>query len=247
MNVESLRTLLLAVQQGEVPIEDALSKLRTLPFEDMGIARIDHHRSLRTGAPEVVFAEGKTGDQVRQIVERMVKAQTNVLVTRLDAEKAAHLQGGSYDESARTWTRRYAPFQDTGRGMITVVCAGTSDLPVAREAMITAQMMGNRTELITDVGVAGLHRVLSVKERLGQAEVIIAVAGMEGALPGVVTGLIDRPVIAVPTSIGYGTGVGGFSAMLTMLNSCAAGLTVVNIDNGFGAAMAASSINRRRK
>jgi NCAIR mutase (PurE)-related protein len=247
MNVDSLRTLLAAVQAGDLAVSDALSRLRKLPFEDIGFARIDHHRSLRTGAPEVVFAEGKTAEQVVAIVARMVASETNVLVTRLDPEKAEHLHGGSYDEASRTWTRRCGDFRDNGRGLVTVACAGTSDLPVAREALITLEMTGNRTELIADVGVAGLQRLLSVRERLANSEVIIAVAGMEGALPGVMAGLIDRPVIGVPTSVGYGTGALGLSAILTMLNSCAAGLTVVNIDNGFGAAMAASAINRRRE
>jgi pyridinium-3,5-biscarboxylic acid mononucleotide synthase len=246
MNLDALRALLGAVEAGESSVDDALDRLRNLPFEDVGFARIDHHRSLRTGAPEVVFAEGKTAEQVAAIVDHMLAAECDVLVTRLDAEKAGALPEDGYDAVARTWARRIGAFNDRGRGLVRVVCAGTSDLPVAQEALVTLGMMGNRAELTTDVGVAGLHRILSVRHELAEAEVIIAVAGMEGALPGVVAGLLDRPVIAVPTSVGYGTGAGGYAALLTMLNSCAPGLTVVNIDNGFGAAMAASAMNRRR-
>lgn len=246
MNLDVLRALLDAVQSGESSVDSAMERLRDLPFEDVGIARIDHHRALRTGAPEVVFAESKTASQVEAIVAAMLAAGTDVLVTRLSAEKAAGLDPAGYDPVARTWAQRQGEFEDRGRGLVRVVCAGTSDLPVAQEALVTLSMMGNRAELTTDVGVAGLHRILSVKDELAEAEVVIAVAGMEGALPGVIAGLIDRPVIAVPTSVGYGTGTGGISALLTMLNSCAPGLSVVNIDNGFGAAMCASSINRRR-
>lgn len=246
MNLDALRALLGAVHDGESSVDEALVRLRNLPFEDVGYARIDHHRALRTGAPEVVFAEGKTAAQVEGIVDRMIAGENDVLVTRLSAEKAAGLPPEGYDAVARTWSHRAGPFVDGGRGLVRVVCAGTSDLPVAQEAIVTLYMMGNRAELTTDVGVAGLHRILAVRDELAAAEVIVCVAGMEGALPGVVAGLVDRPVIAVPTSVGYGTGSGGFAALLTMLNSCAPGLSVVNIDNGFGAAMAASAINRRR-
>ncbi len=247
MNLDSLRALLVAVQSGDTSLDDALTRLRKLPFEDVGYARIDHHRPLRTGAPEVVFAEGKTAEQVAGIVEHMLAANSDVLVTRLSSEKAKALPADGYDAVARTWSRRVGAFVDRGRGRVQVVCAGTSDLPVAQEALVTLEMMGNRATLTTDVGVAGLHRILAVRDELAEAEAIITVAGMEGALPGVVAGLVDRPVIAVPTSVGYGTGAGGFAALLTMLNSCAPGLTVVNIDNGFGAAMAASAMNRRRE
>ncbi len=271
MNQENLRQLLASVQSGDTPVEDALDSLRQLPYEDLGFARVDHHRALRTGHPEVIFAEGKTASQVAKITQVMVERGTNTLVTRLAATKWEKLRPGllealeefsegalredsnleeawtwHYDELGRTLAVRPQAFVDHGRGWIAVVCAGTSDLPVGREALVTAHMLGNRVELITDVGVAGLHRLLDQREKLSQAEVIITVAGMEGALSGVLAGLVDRPVLGVPTSVGYGASFGGLSALLTMLNSCAAGLAVVNIDNGFGAAVAASQINRNR-
>jgi NCAIR mutase (PurE)-related protein len=251
-----LRGLLEAVRRGDVEVEGALESLRSLPYEDLGFARVDHHRALRTGHPEVIFAQGKSAAQVSQIALAMARRGSDVLATRLLEAEAAAVDAllraeapeapWSYDPVGRTLLWRARPFEDRGRGLIAVVCAGTTDLPVAMEAMVTAQAMGNRAELITDVGVAGLHRLLAQRERINAAEVVIAVAGMEGALAGVLTGLIDRPVIGVPTSVGYGASFGGVSALLTMLNSCAAGLTVVNIDNGFGAAVAASQINRAR-
>lgn len=260
MDRDDLRALLERFKAGEVSTDDALETLSVMPFEDIGEARIDHHRALRTGMPEVIFGEGKTPQQMADIVTAMAARGTNILATRIDAAKAADIdrlltarraQGAvmpdwSYDPSGRTLALRSKPFVDRGRGLVTVACAGTSDLPVAREALVTAEMMDNRTELITDIGVAGLHRLLSQRERLSRAEVIIVVAGMEGALPGVLSGLIGRPVVAVPTSVGYGAAFEGVAALLTMLNSCAPGVTVVNIDNGYGAAAAATLINRKR-
>lgn len=264
MNQDLLHALLTKVRSGDVDVEHALEQLKELPYENIDFARIDHHRQLRTGMPEVVFGENKIAEHIARIVEVMARRGSNVLVTRVDAAKAAAVDAllheaqakagddvpplpeWSYDTMARTLALRSTPFEDRGRGEVAVVAAGTSDLPVAREALITAQMMDNHATLLTDVGVAGLHRLLDHRERIGQAEVVIAVAGMEGALPGVLAGLIDRPIIGVPVNVGYGTGKGGFSALLTMLNSCAPGLTVVNIDNGYGAAAAASQINRAR-
>lgn len=248
MNKQQLTDLLKNVQNGELDITAALQKLRDLPFEDAGIAQIDHHRELRQGMPEVIFGEGKSTDQLLTIVGRMNDKQLNILATRLSAEKAKELTGrfpnASYDDVARTLILQNHPVPTTGRGKILIVCAGTSDLPVAREAAITAQFFGNEVEEITDVGVAGLHRLLARTDSLHEAAVIIVVAGMEGALPSVVGGLVGVPIIAVPTSIGYGAAFGGIAALLGMLNSCAGGVTVVNIDNGFGAAFAATRINR---
>ena len=248
MNKQQLTELLKNVQNGELDITAALQKLRDLPFEDAGIAQIDHHRELRQGMPEVIFGEGKSTDQLLTIVGRMNDKQLNILATRLSAEKAKELTdrfpNASYDSDARTLTIQNHPVPTTGRGKILIICAGTSDLPVAREAAITAQFFGNEVEEITDVGVAGLHRLLARTDSLHEAAVIIVVAGMEGALPSVVGGLVGVPVIAVPTSIGYGAAFGGIAALLGMLNSCAGGVTVVNIDNGFGAAFAATRINR---
>lgn len=260
MNRDNILKLLHELKSGEQSVDGALEILEKLPYEDIGYARIDHHRQLRTGMPEVVFGEGKTPAQVAGIVERMTARGSNVLVTRLSQAQAdeacaqlerrraegVELPAWAYDAAGRTLSLRVSPFQDVGRGEVIVACAGTSDLPVAREALVTAEMMNNRVSLLTDIGVAGLHRLLSQLERLQSAEVIIAVAGMEGALPGVMAGLVSRPVIGVPVSVGYGASYGGTSALLTMLNSCAPGLTVVNIDNGYGAAAAASQINRVR-
>lgn len=251
MNPEDLKNLLCAVSEGTLSVEDSLERLRTLPFEDIGVARIDHHRHLRQGAPEVIFGQGKSITQLRAIIGKMAEHGHNILVTRLEAEKALALleqfPEAKYDSDARTLTLTLRPLAQIGRGLILVVCAGTSDIPVAREAAITARMLGHRVEEIIDVGVAGIHRLLSQTELLRSASVVIVVAGMEGALPSVVGGLVAAPVIAVPTSIGYGAAFGGVAALLGMLNSCASGLTVVNIDNGFGAAFAAHRINRRKE
>ena len=248
MDRKQLTDLLAAVRAGTCPVEDALLRLRDLPFEDLGFAKIDHHRALRNGFPEVILGEGKSTAQLIAIAERMAAAEANVLVTRLAPEAgaalAAAVPGFEYLPTPRLAVRRARPVEIVGRGTILVVSAGTSDVPVAEEAAITAEVMGNRVERLYDVGVAGIHRLLERRERLWDAAVLIVVAGMEGALPSVVGGLVDRPVIAVPTSVGYGTSLGGLAALLGMLNTCAAGVVVVNIDNGFGAAAAASRMNR---
>ncbi len=256
MEIEVLKRLLNGVAEGKTDVSSALEQLKELPYEDIGIARVDNHRALRTGMGEVVFGRGKAPEHIAHIVETQLNRGSNVLVTLCTPTAAQmtderltkagiDLPDDRYDKIARTYCIRPQPWADRGRGVVKVVAAGTSDLPVAREALITSTFFGNRTELITDVGVAGLHRLLAVKNDLAEAEVVIAVAGMEGALPGVLGGLIDRPVIGVPTSTGYGTGAGGFSALLTMLNSCAPGVSVVNIDNGIGAGSMAALIANR--
>ncbi len=249
MNQDALTTLLRAVRDGSLPLDEALAQLRHFPCEDVGVALIDHHRELRQGVPEVIFGEGKSREQLATIVARMAERGGNILATRLDPDKGAELvaahPAGSYDSVARTFTLlQRAPQALTGT--VLVVCAGTSDLPVAREAVVTARVLGCVVEELVDVGVAGIHRLLSRSDKLREAAVIIVVAGMEGALPSVVGGLVAVPVIAVPTSIGYGAAFNGLAPLLGMLNSCAAGVTVVNIDNGFGAAAAAARILRAR-
>jgi NCAIR mutase (PurE)-related protein len=248
MNVDHLRKLLEGIQKGKVKIERAMQELKTLPFEEIGFATIDHHRSLRQGAPETIFGEGKTAAQVISIMKKMQEKRNNILVTRLDREKVPPIRRAlpkaKYYPHSRTLSLLNHPIKIVGRGTILVVCAGTSDIPVAEEAIVTARMMGNRVEHLYDVGVAGIHRLMSQKERLMAAHVLIVVAGMEGALPSVVGGLVDRPVIAVPTSVGYGSNFGGITPLLAMLNSCASGIAVVNIDNGYGAGHVASLINR---
>ncbi|MYC78702.1 nickel pincer cofactor biosynthesis protein LarB [Candidatus Poribacteria bacterium] len=250
MEIEKLRILLEQVKGGEIAVDDALQSLRTLPFEDLGFSKIDHHRQLRTGFPEVIFCQGKTVEHVQQISERILAAGHPLLATRAtpDMYKAVKevQPRARYNELGRTISVSQSE-EDTGTPGILVVSAGTSDLPVAEEAAETALMMGNLPERLYDVGVAGLHRLMSNHEKLLNARVIIVVAGMEGALPSVVGGLVDCPVIAVPTSIGYGASFGGLAALLGMLNSCASGVTVVNIDNGFGAGYSASLINRLRE
>ncbi len=240
--------MLEGVRDGRLEIGAALESLKTLPFEELGFATVDTHRSLRQGAPEVIFGEGKTTAQIKGIIKSLVSGKENVLVTRLDAAKAAPLKkafkGAVHNKEARTLFIKSHPVKQTGRGMILVISAGTSDIPVAEEAAVTAEYMGNKVERLFDVGVAGLHRVLLKKEVLREANVLIVVAGMEGALPSVVAGLVARPVIAVPTSVGYGANLGGLTTLMAMLTSCAAGISVVNIDNGFGAAVTASLINR---
>ncbi|AMV71309.1 nickel pincer cofactor biosynthesis protein LarB [Desulfuromonas carbonis] len=248
MNQNELKQLLDAIRSGELSVNAGLEQLRALPFADLGVAHIDHHRELRQGAPEVILGQGKSLAQLRTIIGHMAERRRNILVTRLDAEKAAALRqehpAAEYDSDARTWCLVQAPIAPVGSGTVLVVCAGTSDLPVAREAAITARMLGNSVEELVDVGVAGIHRLLARQELLQRAAVIIVVAGMEGALPSVVGGIVAVPVIAVPTSVGYGAAFAGVAALLGMLNSCASGVTVVNIDNGFGAAFAATRINR---
>ncbi len=251
MQPDRLKSLLQKIQSGEIDIDSALQKLHNLPFENVGDAMIDHHRALRQGVPEVILGEAKTAEQISRIVSHMREHGDDILVTRLSSEKAVDLvkqhSEGEYNPSARTFTLRQKPEEDLGRGKILVICAGTSDLPVAREAAVTARMFNNRVEELVDVGVAGIHRLLAHTDTLREATVIIVVAGMEGALPSVVGGLVDVPVIAVPTSVGYGASFNGIAALLGMLNSCAGGITVVNIDNGFGAAFAATRINRRKE
>jgi NCAIR mutase (PurE)-related protein len=244
-----LRKLLAALSRGEISVDEAIDRLKDLPYEDIGLACIDHHRSLRRGLSEVIFGEGKEVSEILAIMDRMAKHDENIMITRLSGDKAKKIRekypDSVYHEKARVLTVTRHPVKAEGRGTILVISAGTSDIPVAEEAAITARFMGNEVETIYDLGVAGIHRVLSHRERLIEASVIIVVAGMEGALPSVVGGLVDKPVIGVPTSIGYGAGFQGIAAVLGMLNSCAAGVTVVNIDNGFGAGFAASLINRQ--
>ncbi len=249
MNRRDLEQLLVRVQRGEETVAGALTMLRDFPSADLGFARPDTHRELRTGLPEVIFGEGKTTEQIVAIAERLIAHGQNVLVTRVDPERAtaltARLPALEYHAEARLAVVTLTPVAPAGRGTILVVTAGTADQPVAEEAAWTATLAGNAVERLYDVGVAGLHRVLQGRDRLRAASVTIVVAGMEGALPSVVGGLVDVPVIAVPTSVGYGASFAGLAALLAMLNSCAAGVTVVNVDNGFGAGVAASRINRR--
>lgn len=249
MEPRRLREILERVSRGELPVEEALSALRALPFEDLGFAKVDHHRAIRLGFPEVVLGQWKSPEQILQIVRALADKGNNVLVTRVDGDKATQIAQEfpalRYDPVSRTLVLEQTPIAQRGRGPIAILTAGTSDIPVAEEAAVTARLMGNEVVRLYDVGVAGIHRLLDRRAQLEQAAVVIVVAGMEGALASVVAGLVCCPVIAVPTSIGYGASFGGISALLTMLNSCAAGVTVVNIDNGFGAAYAASLINRR--
>ena len=250
MTIEELRKLLEAVRAGSLNPEAAerqvLDALRQAPFEDLGFARVDHHRELRQGFPEVILGLGKTPDQIAAIASRIVARGRPLLVTRATPEAFEAVQrlvpAATYHAQARVVTLEQGEVA-RGKGTILVACAGTSDIPVAEEAALTASLMGNDVERLYDVGVAGLHRLLSAQEQLRRARVIIVVAGMEGALPSVLAGLVCVPVIAVPTSIGYGASFGGVAALLGMLNSCANGVTVVNIDNGFGAAATASLIN----
>lgn len=249
MRYDRLKDLLEGVKRNEVDIEDALQELRMLPFKDLEIANIDAHRELRQGFPEVIFGEGKDVEKLSIIVSEICSCEQNLMVTRLEAEKAEQLlktfPKAEYFPDARLMRIVNHDIKDEGRGTILVLSAGTSDIPVAEEAVIVAKTLGNTVERLYDVGVAGIHRLLAHHEKIDAASVVIVVAGMEGALPSVVGGLVAKPVIAVPTSIGYGASFGGISALLGMLNSCAAGVTVVNIDNGFGAAYAASLINRK--
>ncbi len=249
MTADQLKELLQQIQQGETSIEAGVEELSRLPFEDIGIAQLDHHRSLRQGVPEVIFGSGKTIEQLQTILTAMARAGANILVTRLDIDKGAELQNrfpkGEFDADAGTFCLIQKKITESG-GKVLIVCAGTSDLRVAREAAITAKMLGNPVEELVDVGVAGIHRLLAKGDTLREAAVIIVIAGMEGALPSVIGGLVSVPVIAVPTSVGYGAAFGGIAALLGMLNSCASGVTVVNIDNGFGAAFAANRINKSK-
>jgi NCAIR mutase (PurE)-related protein len=247
MDQTQLRALLEEVRGGAVDIDAALDRLRHMPFEDLGFAKVDHHRALRHGMPEVVFGQGKTAGQISSIAGALLAQAPNVLVTRIGPEIAAQLRKEHADAEyfaasgcLRVWRDRTR----FGKGKIAVVCAGTSDLFVAEEAQVTAEVMGNEVDAIHDVGVAGIHRLMHSRERLADARVVIVCAGMEGALPSVVGGMVMAPVIAVPTSVGYGASFQGLAALLGMLNSCASNVTVVNIDNGFGAGYAASLMNR---
>ncbi len=248
MTRDRIRELLDGVRRGDVDTEQALESLARLPFVDVGDARVDTHRALRHGLPEVVYAPGKSAEQIVDIVSSLRAADQDVLVSRVDAELAERLRprlaGADYDARSRLLWVGPAEVAMVGKGTIVVVCAGTSDLPVAAEATGVARRFGNKVETLIDVGVAGLHRLLASNEVLRSARVLIVVAGMEGALPSVVGGMVDKPVIAVPTSVGYGAAFGGIAALLGMLTSCASNVTVVNIDNGFGAAYVATLINR---
>ena len=250
MDSTIVKKILEGVRSRELNINEALDRLKHLPFENLGFANIDHHRSLRQGFPECVWGQDKTAEQIITIVARMIETEQPVIVTRVDEEKSGIILSSvaamDYHPIPRmlTFALEETSSQTKGRGLIMVISAGTSDMPVAEEAVITARMMGNKVETLYDVGVAGIHRLVSQFEKLAEARVFIVVAGMEGALPSVVGGLVSRPVIAVPTSVGYGTSFGGIAALLGMLNSCASGVTVVNIDNGFGAGCVASLINR---
>ena len=250
MDEQTLTALLRQVRDGGMQIPEAVDRLRRLEVEVLASARLDHHRALRTGLPEAVFGENKSADQLVEILAALLRTDSVVLATRVDADKAAavraRLAGLAYHPAARilTGNDRHIP---VGRasGTVVIVTAGTSDLPVAEEARITLHMFGHPVETVYDAGVAGIHRILAHSALLQQGRVIIVVAGMEGALPSVVAGMTGAPVIAVPTSVGYGAGAGGWSALLGMLNSCSPGLAVVNIDNGFGAACMAGAINRK--
>jgi NCAIR mutase (PurE)-related protein len=247
MNEAAIRALLGAVRAGEVDVGQAISRLRHLPFEDMGFATVDHHRSIRCGFPEVIYCQGKTIQQTATIFEKLAGHGSNVLATRADRQKydaiAATHPKAEFHELARAITLRQGP-QGRPAGHIAIAAAGTSDLPVAEEARITAEIMGQRVTTHYDVGVAGIHRLLAHSRTLQSANVVVVVAGMEGALASVVGGLVAVPVIGVPTSVGYGAAMGGLSALLTMLNSCASNVSVVNIDNGFAGGYIAAMINR---
>ncbi|HJO22590.1 MAG: nickel pincer cofactor biosynthesis protein LarB [Myxococcota bacterium] len=248
MDRERIRELMERVRDGDVEPEEAIEALAQLPFVDVPGARVDTHRALRAGLPEVVYAPGKTPEQIADIVAALRRSEQRVLVTRVSPECAeavsGRIGGGEYTAQGRLLWFGPAQVACVGKGNIAVVCAGTSDLPVACEAVGVAQRFGNKVELLADVGVAGLHRLLASSEVLRGARVLVVVAGMEGALPSVVGGLVDKPVIAVPTSVGYGAAFGGVAALLGMLTSCASNVSVVNIDNGFGAAYVATLINR---
>ena len=247
MNQEQLRVLLQQVRAGALDVEAALDRMRHMPFEDLGFAKIDHHRELRHGMPEVILAKGKKPEQVLAIARKLLDVSQNVLITRADEATAGliknELPGAEYfplSGAIRFWRDKTI----RGKGIIAVVCAGTSDIPVAEEAQVTAQVMGNEVDTIYDVGVAGIHRLIGSSARLAEARVVVVCAGMEGAFPSVVGGLVSCPVIAVPTSVGYGASFQCLASLLGMLNSCASNVTVENIDNGFGAGYVASLINR---
>jgi NCAIR mutase (PurE)-related protein len=248
MDKNMLLKLLESVAEGRVSADDGAEKLQHMAFEDITYAHIDHHRSLRKGFPEVIYGEGKTADQIAGIMEKMVDQENIILVTRTNPQKAESLLSrfpqAVYHADARMIVMELNPVSVQGRGLILIISAGTSDIPVAQEAFLTARAMGNDVNTIFDVGVSGIHRLLNHKDLIDQAAVLIVVAGMEGALPSVVAGMVARPVIAVPTSVGYGVNLGGLTALFAMLNSCSSNVAVVNIDNGFGAGYMAAMINR---
>ena len=248
MDHEALKKLLTKIAAGRLTVDDAVEKLQHISVENIGFAQIDHHRSLRKGFPEVIFGEGKTAEQIIGIMDKMERQERIVLVTRVDATKGDAICGAfpeaQYDAEAGMIVLKKGKIKNRGKGTILVLSAGTSDIPVAREASLTAEVMGNRVKAVFDVGVAGIHRLMNYLDDIGNATVLIVVAGMEGALPSVVAGMVKRPVIAVPTSVGYGVSLGGITALFAMLNSCSSNVAVVNIDNGFGAGYLASTINR---
>jgi NCAIR mutase (PurE)-related protein len=249
MSPKQILELLEQVSAGKLTPGDGLKRLKHLPFEDLGYARVDHHRTLRVGFPEVILGRGKTPEQTAGIVKSLIKQKSNILVTRTNEDAWKKVRRVSRKAEFHTLAQAITIVNDTktyGDGIVYIVCAGTSDIPVAEEAALTARLMGNEVRTSYDVGVAGIHRLLNIREALTEANVVVAVAGMEGALASVVGGLLSVPVIAVPTSIGYGSNFGGLSALLTMLNSCASNVVTVNIDNGFGAGYVASLINRRK-
>lgn len=248
MDLSSLKGILTELKEGKISIDNCIEKLKDLPFKDIGIACIDHHREIRKGIPEVIFGAEKDADDIASIMEDMLDKEENILVTKLSEEKAKIIKKrfpeAEYYKKARALTLIKKPIKIIGKGTILIISAGTSDIPVAEEAFITAKFLGNNVDRIYDIGIAGLHRLFGYMDKIKGASVIIVVAGMEGALPSVIAGLVEKPVIAVPTSVGYGASFSGIAPLLSMLNSCAPGVTVVNIDNGFGAAYAASIINR---
>ncbi len=248
MTEKQIREILQNVASGRMTTNTAMKRLKHLPFEDLGFAKIDNHRDIRRGVPEVVFGESKSVEQLVEIGRRVVRARANLIITRVSPDKAGalkrKLKGLVYYPDARLATLVSEHVHVSGHGDVMVISAGTSDLPVAEEAALCAELFGNRVRRLYDVGVAGLHRLTANLEAITAASVLVVVAGMEGALPSVVAGLLDKPVIALPTSVGYGTAFGGLAALLGMLNTCSSGVSVVNIDNGFGAALAATLINR---
>lgn len=247
MDHAQLKALLEEVQSGATPVDDAITRLKHMPFEDLGFAKVDHHRALRHGMPEVIFGQGKHPDHLLGIATKLIERTPNLLCTRCEPAAAAQVIERFPDAEYHPASRVLRLWRDKtihGKGKIAIVCAGTSDIPVAEEAHLTAEIMGNEVDVIQDIGVAGIHRLMANRERLTQARVAVVCAGMEGALPSAVGGLVGCPVIAVPTSVGYGASFNGLAALLGMLNSCSSNVTVVNIDNGFGGGYVASLINR---
>ncbi len=248
MDLGLLKRILLDFKEGKTSLDECIEKLKDLPFEDIKYACIDHHRSIRKGIPEVIFGLQKDPEEIISIMESMIQKEENVLVTKLSEDKATVIKkrfpDSNYYKKAKLLTLIKRPIERKGKGKILIISAGTSDIPIAEEAYISAKFLGNDVEKIYDVGVAGIHRVFAYMDKIKQARVIIVIAGMEGALPSVISGLVEKPVIAVPTSVGYGTSFSGIAPLLSMLNSCSPGVLVVNIDNGFGAAYAATLINR---